>query len=202
MEEMKRIEEEVKPDITFLVIDGTIGQQCFSQAEAFNKATNIGGIIVTKLDGTAKGGGTLAAAAATGAKVYFLSTGEKIDDFEEFSPTRFVGRLLGLGDIRGLIERVKRAEISISEEATKRIMSGKMTLEDFLVQIEEMGKLGPLEKILEMIPGISSIPSEEFDKMREKMRKWKAIILWTVFYAVMWDTGKQKWRSELLLKLL
>lgn len=177
LKEMKELEQETSPDLTLLVIDGTIGQQCYAQAEAFHKATKIGGIVVTKLDGTARGGGALAAAAATGAKIYFISTGEKVDDLEEFSPTRFVGRLLGFGDIKGLLDRIKRAEISVSKDVAKRIMGGRMTLEDFLLQIEEMGKIGPLEKILEMIPGISGVPKEEFEKMEKRMRKWRAIIL-------------------------
>lgn len=176
LKEMSELERAIEPSITLLIIDGTIGQQCYSQAEAFNKATKIGGLIITKLDGTAKGGGALAAAAATDAEVYFLSTGERIDDLEEFDPTSFVGRILGLGDIRGLLERVKRAEISVSEDLAKRVMRGKMTLEDFLIQMEEMGKMGPLDKILDLIPGLSSIPSEEFEKMEVQMKKWKAII--------------------------
>ena len=177
LEEMRELEKEIIPDITLLVIDGTIGQQCYAQAEAFHKATKIGGIVVTKLDGTARGGGALAAAAATGARIYFISTGEKIDDLEEFSPARFVGRLLGFGDIKGLLDRIRRAEISVSKDVAKRVMRGKMTLEDFLVQMEEMGKLGPLEKILEMIPGIPGVPRDEFEKMERQMKKWRAIIL-------------------------
>ncbi len=177
LEEMRKLEEAVNPNLTLLIVDGTIGQQCYAQAKAFDKATKIGGIIITKLDGTARGGGALAAAAATGAKVYFISTGEKIDDLEEFSPMRFVGRLLGFGDIKGLLERVKRAQISVSKDVARRIMGGKMTLEDFLLQIEEMGKVGPLEKILEMIPGVSGVPKEEFEKMESQMKRWKAVIL-------------------------
>ena len=100
------------PDLVLLVIDATIGQGAFKQAEAFHKAAPVGGIVITKLDGTAKGGGALAASAATGAKVMFIGTGERIDDLEQFSPTRFVGRLLGMGDIKALLEMARGLEAS------------------------------------------------------------------------------------------
>jgi signal recognition particle subunit SRP54 len=176
LEEMKKIESGISPDLTLLVIDGTIGQQAYSQADAFARATNIGGIVVTKLDGTAKGGGALAAAAATGAKILFVSTGERIDDLEEFSPTRFAGRILGMGDIQGLIERVKSLESEGNTEATKRITSGKMTLDDFAIQLEQMSKLGPLQKIMEMIPGLPKIEDSSLKQMENNLTKWKAIM--------------------------
>ena len=99
-----------EPDLALLVIDGTIGQQCFSQAEAFNRIVPVGGIVITKLDSSAKGGGALAASAATGAQVMYVGTGERIDDLEQFSPTRFVGRLLGMGDVQAVLDLAKRLE--------------------------------------------------------------------------------------------
>ena len=176
LDEMKQIENGVSPDLALLVIDGTIGQQAFSQADAFAKATKVGGIVVTKLDGTAKGGGALAAAAATGAKIMFVSTGERIDDLEEFSPTRFAGRILGMGDIQGLIERVKSLETEVDSETTRRITSGKMTLDDFATQLEQMGKLGPLQKIMEMMPGFPKIEDASLKQMENNLVKWKAIM--------------------------
>jgi signal recognition particle subunit SRP54 len=176
LDEMKQIENGVSPDLALLVIDGTIGQQAFSQADAFAKATKVGGIVVTKLDGTAKGGGALAAAAATGAKIMFVSTGERIDDLEEFSPTRFAGRILGMGDIQGLIERVKSLETEVDSETTRRITSGKMTLDDFATQLEQMGKLGPLQKIMEMMPGLPKIEDASLKQMENNLVKWKAIM--------------------------
>ena len=92
LDEMKEINKAAVPDLALLVIDGTIGQQCYAQAEAFHKVVPVGGIIITKLDSSAKGGGALAASAATGAQVMYIGTGERIDDLETFSPTRFVGR--------------------------------------------------------------------------------------------------------------
>jgi signal recognition particle subunit SRP54 len=97
----------VTPDQVFLVIDGTIGQQAYNQAKIFHENAKISGIIITKLDGTAKGGGAIAASSATGAKVLFIGTGERIDDLVQFSPTSFVGRLLGMGDIKALLEMAK-----------------------------------------------------------------------------------------------
>ncbi|MEM3383080.1 MAG: signal recognition particle receptor subunit alpha [Nitrososphaerales archaeon] len=177
LEEMKQISNVIKPDLTLLVIDGTIGQQCYAQSEAFHKAVPVGGIIVTKLDGAAKGGGALAAAAATGAKILFIGTGERVDDLEVFSPTRFVGRLLGLGDIKALIERAKELEIETDEKKVQRIISGKMTIDDLYYQIEQMKKMGSLRKILDLIPGLSSLISKEgLEELENKMKKWKAII--------------------------
>ena len=108
LDEMTQISEVAKPDLALLVIDGTIGQQCFSQAEAFNKTVPVGGIVITKLDSSAKGGGALAASAATGAQVMYIGTGERIDDLEQFAPTRFVGRLLGMGDVQAVLDLAKR----------------------------------------------------------------------------------------------
>ncbi|MEM3077991.1 MAG: signal recognition particle receptor subunit alpha [Nitrososphaerales archaeon] len=177
LEEMKKISSEINPDLTLLVIDGTIGQQCYAQSEAFHKSVPVGGIIVTKLDGAAKGGGALAAAAATGAKILFIGTGERVDDLEAFSPTRFVGRLLGLGDIRALIERAKELEIEADEKKVQRIISGKMTIDDLYYQLEQVKKMGSLRKVLDLIPGLSSlVPKEGLEELEAKMKKWKVII--------------------------
>lgn len=177
LQEMKDVVSVVKPDVTVLVIDGTIGQQCYSQALAFHQAAPVGGIIVTKLDGAAKGGGALAASAATGAKIFFIGTGERIDDLEEFAPTRFVGRLLGMGDLKALMEMVKDAEVVVDEKMTQRMMSGKMTMNDLLVQFEQMKKFGSLKKVLEHIPGFSGqVDVKELDKAEDRVRVYKSII--------------------------
>jgi len=172
--EMKEISTEINPDLTLLVIDGTIGQQCYSQAEAFNRTVKVGGIVVTKLDGTAKGGGALAAAAATGAQIMFISTGEKIDDIEVFSPTRFVGRLLGLGDIKTLLEKFK--ELELDEERFKKMMSGKITMEDFYLQLEQIRRMGSLKRLLELLPLPFDISSKEIEDLEDKLKVWKSII--------------------------
>ena len=177
LQEMKEVVNGVKPDATILVIDGTIGQQCYNQAMAFHQAAPVGGIVVTKLDGAAKGGGALAAAAATGAKVYFIGTGERIDDLEEFVPTRFVGRLLGMGDLRALMDMVRESEVVVDEKMTQRVMSGKMTMNDLLVQFEQMKKFGSLKKILERIPGFSGqVDSKELDKAEDRVKVYRSII--------------------------
>jgi signal recognition particle subunit SRP54 len=176
LEEMKRIEGGLKPDITLLVIDGTIGQQAYAQAFAFNSTTKVGGIVVTKLDGTAKGGGALAAAAATGAKIVFVSAGERVDDLEEFSPSRFAGRMLGMGDLHGLLEKVKLAGTDMDEAVAKRVSTGKMTLDDFFAQMEQLNKLGPLQKIMEMVPGLPKLEDGAAEEMEKKFTRWKAVI--------------------------
>ncbi|MGC9144748.1 MAG: signal recognition particle protein Srp19, partial [Nitrososphaeria archaeon] len=102
---------------------------------------------------------------------------ERIDEIEEFNPKRFVGRLIGLGDLEGLLERVKNAEIKVSKEQTKKIMSGRFTLEDFLQQIEQMEKLGPMEKIVEMLPLPVKVDKKEIEKAKVQTKRWKAIIL-------------------------
>ncbi len=176
MKEVKELEEEIKPTLSLLVIDATIGQQAFNQAKAFSDAVKVGGLVITKLDGSAKGGGALAAAAATGAKVYFISNGERIGDIEEFSPKRFVSRLLGIGDLDMLLEKVKEAEINVSEKEAKKILKGRMDFEDFLDQIEQMEKIGPLEKIVDMLPAPFNVNKKELDKAKVQLKKWKAII--------------------------
>ena len=126
LDEMKQINKVASPDLALLVIDGTIGQQCHAQAEAFHKTVSVGGIIITKLDSSAKGGGALAASATTGAQVMYIGTGERIDDLETFSPTRFVGRLLGMGDIQAVLDLAKRLESEADDVRMKRISTGKM----------------------------------------------------------------------------
>ena len=177
IKEMKQLEKAIKPDEIMLVIDGTIGQQAMIQAEAFHKATPIGSILVTKLDGSARGGGALSAVAATGAPIKFISTGEKIGDIEPFVPSRFVGRLLGMGDLETLIEKVKEAEIKVPEKKAKAILSGKFTLTDMYEQFEAMKGMGPFKKLLKMLPGMSyDIPEEMLETAEEKLEKWRVII--------------------------
>jgi signal recognition particle subunit SRP54 len=178
LDEMKDISKSLSPDMTFLVIDGTIGQAAFSQAAAFHGAVPVGGIIITKLDGAAKGGGALAATAATGARIFFIGTGERVDDLEAFSPTRFVGRLLGMGDLQALLDRAKDLENVADEKQIKRMMSGRLTMNDFLVQIESVKKMGSLRKILDSLPGFSqmNIPSENLEEIEGKMKYWRAMI--------------------------
>ena len=177
LKEMNLIANAINPNLTLLVIDGTIGQQCYAQSEAFSKFTDIGGILITKLDGASKGGGALSAAAATGAQIMFIGTGERLDDLELFSSTRFVGRLLGMGDLQALLSRAKDLELQNSEEDVKRIMSGKLTINDFFSQIEQVNKLGSLNKLIDMIPGFSNaVMPNNVEELEQKMKKWRVII--------------------------
>jgi signal recognition particle subunit SRP54 len=177
IKEMKMLEKNIKPDEVMLVIDGTIGQQAMVQAKAFNEATPIGSILVTKLDGSARGGGALSAVAATGAPIKFISTGEKIEDIEPFVPSRFVGRLLGMGDLETLLEKVREAEIKVPEKKAKAILSGKFTLTDMYEQFEAMKGMGPFRKLLTMIPGMSyNIPEDMMNLAEDRLAKWRVII--------------------------
>jgi len=177
IEEMKTLEKVIKPDEVILVVDGTIGQQAAVQAKAFHEATPIGSIYVTKLDGSARGGGALSAVAATGAPIKFISTGEKIEDIEPFVPSRFVGRLLGMGDLQSLIEKVREAEVQVPEKKMKAFLSGKFTLTDMYEQFEAMKGMGPFKRILKMIPGMSyNIPDDMMEMAEDRLQKWRVII--------------------------
>jgi len=177
IEEMKMLEKAIKPDEIILVVDGTIGQQAAVQAKAFHEATPIGSIFVTKLDGSGRGGGALSAVAATGAPIKLISTGEKVEDIEPFVPSRFVGRLLGMGDLQSLIEKVREAEVQVPEKKMKTFLSGKFTLTDMYELFESMKSMGPFKRILKMIPGMSyNIPDDMMEMAEDRLKKWRVII--------------------------
>jgi signal recognition particle subunit SRP54 len=177
IKEMMMLEKSIKPDEIMLVVDGTIGQQAMVQAKAFNEATPIGSILVTKLDGSARGGGALSAVAATGAPIKFISTGEKIEDIEPFIPSRFVGRLLGMGDLETLLEKVREAEVRVPEKKAKAILSGKFTLTDMYEQFEAMKGMGTFRKLLKMLPGMSyDIPEDMLNMAEDRLEKWRVMI--------------------------
>ena len=177
IKEMKDLEKKIKPDEVILVIDGTIGQQALLQAKAFHEATPIGAILVTKLDGSARGGGALSAVAATGAPIKFIGTGEKTEDIEPFIPSRFVGRLLGMGDLETLLEKVHDAEIKVPKKKAKEILSGKFTLTDMYEQFEAFKSMGPFRKVLKMLPGMSyDLPEDKLNMAEANLEKWRVII--------------------------
>ncbi|ASJ02270.1 signal recognition particle [Thermococcus profundus] len=179
IEEMKQISGAINPHEVILVIDGTIGQQAYNQALAFKEATPIGSIIVTKLDGSAKGGGALSAVAATGAPIKFIGVGERVEDLEPFDPKRFVSRLLGLGDIEGLLEKFEelQREQELKEEDVEKFLKGKFNLKDMYAQLEAMQKMGPLKQILQMIPGLGySLPDDAVKVGEEKLRRYRIIM--------------------------
>jgi signal recognition particle subunit SRP54 len=172
--EMIRLRERFKPDEQFLIIDATIGQQAGAQARAFHEAIGVTGVVLTKLDGSAKGGGALSAVAETGASVRFIGTGERVDDIEPFDPERFISRLLGLGDLRSLLEKARE---TIPEEDVRDILKGDFTLLDLRAQIEAITKMGPLSSVLKMIPGMSlTLPKEASQMTEEKMRRFIHIL--------------------------
>ncbi len=179
LDEMKQISKVVNPDEVILVIDGTIGQQAREQAQAFNKTTNIGSIIITKLDGSAKGGGALSAVAEIGAPIKFIGTGEKLDDFEAFDPERFISRLLGMGDIKTLLEKAE--EVASKEDMDMKVMdhmmSGKFTLKDMYSQISMMNKMGPMQQVMNMIPGMGGkLPKNASQITEEKLAMYKIMM--------------------------
>jgi signal recognition particle subunit SRP54 len=177
IEEMKMLEKAIKPDEVILVLDGTIGQQASVQAKAFHEATPIGSIFVTKLDGSARGGGALSAVTATGAPIKFISTGEKMEDIEPFVPSRFVGRLLGMGDLQSLVEKVREAEVQVPEKKMKQMLSGKFTLTDMYEQFEAMKGMGSFRRLLKLVPGFSyNIPDNMMDMAEDRLKKWRVII--------------------------
>ena len=179
IKEIKSINKLVKPTETILCITADIGQTAKKQAQAFKEALDITGVIITRMDSTAKGGGALTACAETKAPVYFIATGEKINDLEEFNPKSFLSRLLGMGDLEALLEKAKEViKVEDAEDLGKRFLKGEFNLIDLYEQMEAMSKMGPLSQIVEMIPGFSSLklPKEMLQVQEGKLKKWK---VWT-----------------------
>ncbi len=176
IEELNKIKSVVKADEALLVISADIGQAAEKQAQTFHDTCKINGVIITKLDGTAKGGGALTACSVTNAPVKFIGLGEKVDALEEFRPEGFVGRLLGMGDLESLLEKVHDA---ISEEDAKdlgkKFLKGEFNLIDLYEQMQAMKKMGPLTKVMELIPGFSGvkIPKDMLENQEIKLDKWK-----------------------------
>lgn len=181
IKEMEKIYGLVQPEQKLLVIDAAMGQQASEQAKAFNRSIGITGVVITKLDGTAKGGGALSAVSETGSSIAFIGIGETPDDFEKFEPDRFISRLLGMGDIRTLMERAQET-ISEDELDIESMMRGKLTLKDMYKQIEVMNKMGPLKQIMQMLPNMPRLPSfgslsdEEYDSTKNTLKKFKVMM--------------------------
>ncbi len=176
IKEMKDISKAVKPQEIILVVDGTLGQQAGVQAKAFKTATDIGSIIVTKLDGSAKGGGALSAVAATQAPIKFIGSGEGMDAIEPFNPTKFAGRLLGMSDIKGLIDKVREAQIEVDDDAAKRLMKGQFSLTDMMGQLKQLKKMGPIGKVMEMLGLQYKLPDNMAEIQEENMKRWEVIM--------------------------
>ncbi|HLC97649.1 MAG TPA: signal recognition particle protein Srp54 [Candidatus Nanoarchaeia archaeon] len=176
IEELNQLQAAVEADERLLVLSGDLGQAAQQQAKAFHDVCNVTGVIVTKLEGTAKGGGAISACAITGAPVVFIGVGEKIDDLELFHPQRFVGRLIGMGDLETLLEKAQEA---ISEETAQdlqeKFLKGEFTLIDLYEQMKALKKMGSLKKLMSMIPGMGSLqlPKEMMDVQEGKLERWK-----------------------------
>lgn len=179
IDEIEKLTKYIDPDEKWLVIGADIGQGAKQQAEQFHKSCKITGVVVTKLDGTAKGGGALITTAATKSPIKFISVGEKIEDLELFKPKGFVSRLLGMGDLEALLEKAKFAlDEKQTDDLGKKFLKGDFNFLDLYEQMQSMSKLGPLSKIVEMIPGFGSmnIPKEMLEGQEQKLKIWKFIM--------------------------
>ena len=175
-DELGDIDKVFKADEKLLVMSADIGQSAQKQADEFDKIVGLTGVVVTKMDSSAKGGGVLSACHTAGVKVYLIGTGEKVGDIEFYDPVRFVSRLLGMGDIEALLEKAKEA--IEPEDAMDMLKSGDLNFDAFCKQMEAVGKMGSLDKILDMLPfgNKLNIPKGVLDVQQDKMKNWKIII--------------------------
>lgn len=179
VKEIKEINKFAKPTETFLVMSADVGQTAKKQAQTFKEAVNISGVIITKMDSTAKAGGALTACAEVKAPVVFIGTGEKPSDLETFDPESFLSRLLGMGDLKSLMEKIQSVvDKDKIEETQKRLQEGKFTLRDLQSQLESMENIGSFDKLIGMIPGLgkAKIPDEALSMQQEKTKHWKHAI--------------------------
>jgi len=179
VDEIKNLNKEIKPDETILVMPGDIGQAAKNQAEKFSSALNITGIIISRMDSTAKGGGALTACAETKSGVYFITTGEKINDIEHFNPKSFLSHLLGMGDLNALLEKVRLATDEKTQKGLEEnLKEGKLTLNDVVEQVKSMNSMGGFEKLKSMVLGMNSakIPEGVLETQQKKVSKWEHII--------------------------
>ncbi|WOO87222.1 signal recognition particle protein [Mollicutes bacterium LVI A0039] len=175
MDELKRLEDTFKPAETLLVLDGTVGQMAIEVADNFSQYVNISGLIFTKMDGDTRGGGVLSVKQTTGKDIKFLGVSEKLDGLEEFNPERVVSRILGMGDVLGLIEKAEELDTQENIEMAERMLEGNFDLNDFLKQINMISKMGGLRSIMSMIPGVNKSAMAGLDE--REIDKVKAIIL-------------------------
>jgi signal recognition particle subunit SRP54 len=181
IKEIKSLNSLIKPTETLLIFQADIGQTAKTQAQAFKSALDISGVIITRMDSTAKAGGALTACSEVGAPVIFIGTGEKPSDLESFDPESFLSRLLGLGDLQGLMEKIHSVvdEKQIKAQQ-KKLEEGKFTIEDMISQTEALDSVGSMDKILSMVPGLGKVkdkvPEGQIEAQQEKVKRWKHII--------------------------
>ena len=155
MDEVRRISASIEPNYTFLVVDAMTGQDAVNVAESFNETLALDGVILSKIDGDARGGAALSVKEVVGKPIAFASTGEKLADFEPFHPERMASRILGMGDVLTLIEKAEEAyDADVAQKAAEKLQEGRLTLEDFLAQMQQIKKMGPLQNIIGMLPGV------------------------------------------------
>lgn len=162
MLELKEIEEKIKPDVTLLVLDGMVGQDAVNQAAEFNQRLVLTGCCFTKLDGDARGGAVISVRQVTGLPIYWVSSGERLEDLEEFHPDRIASRILGLGDLKTLTEKVQSAtDETTQRQMAEKFLKGRFNLDDFLNQLKMVKKMGSLSKLLSLVPGAGKIDVDE-----------------------------------------
>jgi signal recognition particle subunit SRP54 len=178
MAEIGELNRLVRPVETLLVVDAMVGQEAVAMAQAFAAAVPVSGLVLTKIDGDARGGAALSISAVTGLPVKFLGTGEKTDALEPFHPDRLAGRILGMGDVLTLVERAQEAfDAKTAEKTAARLQSGSFTLEDMLEQLQQVKKMGPLGQVMEMIPGLGGMARQAQDSVdRGDLKRTEAII--------------------------
>ena len=181
VKEVKSLDKTVKPTETILVLPADIGQAAKKQAQEFKDALDISGVIITRMDSTAKAGGALTACYETKAGIYFIATGEKVNDIESFNPENFLSRLLGMGDLQTLIEKVQSTtDEKKQKKIQEKIQAGNLSLEDVVEQVKQMNTLGGFSKIKDMIPGFSKVsekmPENAMEGQQKKVAKWEHII--------------------------
>jgi signal recognition particle subunit SRP54 len=155
MEQVRRISEVTSPDYTFLVVDAMTGQDAVNVAEAFHQTLALDGVILSKLDGDARGGAALSVKSVVGRPIAFASVGEKLQDFEQFHPDRMADRILGMGDVLTLIEKVEQEyDQEVAQKAATALMEGQFTMDDLLEQLQQIKRMGPLQNIIGMLPGV------------------------------------------------
>jgi len=175
VQEIKEVNNALQPDLSLLVLGADIGQIAGRQAKAFHESVGVNGVIITKMDGSAKGGGSLIACALTNAPVYFIGTGEKMQDLEEFDATRYLSRIMGYGDLQGLLEKVKDATED-EEVDLEELMKKEFNLDIFYKQLKAARKMGPLNKVMDMMGMGSQIPKEQLEVGEEKLDSFKVIM--------------------------
>jgi signal recognition particle subunit SRP54 len=179
MKELSRIRDKTKPDDVLLVVDAMTGQDAVGVAESFAEAAEFDGVVMTKLDGDARGGAALSVKAVTGKPIMFASTGEKIEDFDRFHPDRMAQRILGMGDVLSLIEKAEsQVDEKSAEELEEKLKKDQFTLEDFLTQMKQVRKMGPLSGIIGMLPGMGAMKELKNANIDERqLDRTEAIIL-------------------------